>query len=238
MTSPGPAGSQNALERVLDSASAVFEALLQPYEALADAEPDTPIGAPLPVPDFATTQAVREIIARVVGGGRPGWALEQVEERQREVHEFVAAYRRGDFRESSAANWVGEVREFRDAVLSDLHTAMQAPRGWARIDLGPVAAARHHAGGNDLLTPKDAARELRLPERTVRRRILQGDLGPWRKEGSRWVIARDAFLRHWGDRMLATDAPRPPAANHTEAEVGERLLRLKPESPPPASGAR
>ena len=75
--------------------------------------------------------------------------------------------------------------------------------------LGTKAAGRE-APQQDLLTPRDVAPELKMGERSIRRKIQEGTLGPWRKDGSRWVIGRDEFMRFWAARLLDSDMPRAP----------------------------
>lgn len=229
MTRGEAPAAREALEHVLESTTVLFEALLTPFEALADSSPDATIGAPVEVPYIPRTTDVRSVAETVKRGGRNGWSLYQVAERENQIKSFVRDYRQGLYRATRAADWVSMVRNFRDAILADVHTALQAPRGWDRLDLAnDVPPGVESTAG--LLTPRDVAPELKLAERTVRRRILEGKLGPWRKEGSRWVIGRDEFVRHWAGINLDADVPRPPALRHTEAELDERLehVRLRP----------
>ncbi len=230
MTRGDAPAARKALVQVLESVGMLFDALLGPFDALAETSPDTSIGAPVEVPYIARTSVVREAAERATQGGRSGWSLYQVAERENQLKSFVRDYRKGLYRTTTAAGWVDMLRKFREAILADVQTALQAPRGWDRLDL-----ANNHAkpdgGQADLLTPRDVAPELRLGERTVRRKIQEGKLGPWRKEGSRWVIGRDQFLRFWASRFLDSDVPRPPGAGDAEADLDERLvhMRLSPE---------
>ncbi len=217
-----------ALESVHDRISSVFAALLEPYAALADSSPDAAIGEPHALPGYVKPVDMHGVAESVVRNGRGGWALFQVDEREGQLLEFLQDYRRGLYRRTTASEWVRKVELFRDAVLADVNTALQAPRGWDRLDLSNRSARNGKSGGEDLLTPKDVAPELKLGERTVRRRILEGKLGPWRKEGSRWVIQRDAFWKYWSDCLLDSDSdvPHPPAPNHTAEELDARLSHV------------
>ena len=214
------------LETVRESVSVLFDALLVPFEALAESHPDAAIGAPVEVPYVARTSAVRKVAEDVVRGGRSGWSLYQVAERESQVKSFVRDYRRGLYRATTSAQWVDMLRTFREAILADVNTALQAPRGWDRLDLAKQVEKPAGDGG-DLLTPRDVAPELGIGERTVRKRIQAGRLGPWRKRGSRWVIARDDFLRYWAGVYLDPDVPRPPGEEHTQAEVDAKLVHLR-----------
>lgn len=209
---------REALEHVRESATLVFEALLTPYEALDDVEPDVVLGIPVDVPEYVRTSAMRAVTDQVTHGGRGAWALEQLGERERQIQEFVHNYRRGLYSQITAADWVAKVRRFRDAVLADINTALQAPRGWDRLDLSGDGGGKGGALEKDFLTPKDVAPELGIGERSVRRRIQAGKLGPWSKQGSRWVISKDAFLRFWGDQLVDSDVPRPLPSDRTDAE--------------------
>jgi len=226
MTRGETPATQEALEHVLESTTVLFEALLDPFEALAETHPDATIGAPIEVPYIPRTSNVRTAAEAVTRGGRNGWSLYQVAERENQVKTFVRDYRRGLYRTTPAAEWVSMLRNFRDAILGDVHTALQAPRGWDRLDLANHTAPSASVGG-DLLSPRDVAPELGLAERTVRRRIQDGKLGPWRKEGSRWVIGRDDFMRYWAGQFLDADVPRPPTERHTQAELDERLEHVR-----------
>lgn len=221
----GPA-TRKALERVLESANVLFDALLEPFEALAESHPDATIGAPVDVPYIARTSAVREATQQVTRGGRTAWSLFQVRERENQIKTFVRDYRRGLYRATTAARWVDMLRAFREAVLGDVNTALQAPRGWDRLDLA------NHVGeaetsDTDLLTPREVAPELGIGERTVRKRIQAGRLGPWRKQGARWVIGRDEFLRYWASVYLDSDVPRPPGDEHSQSELDAKLVHLR-----------
>lgn len=219
---------REALERVRENAAVVFEALLTPYQSLADAEPGVALGAPVTIPDYERTSGVRRVVEEARRNGRGAWALQQVEERQIQVEDLVRDYRKGLFAETAAADWVGRVQRFRDAVHADLNTAMQAPRGWDRLEL---RSASGHGDGTseELLTPKDVAPQLSMGERTVRRKIQEGKLGPWQKQGSRWVIPKEAFLRFWSDLLVDADAdvPRPQNHDRSDAELEERLVHLR-----------
>ena len=216
---------REALEHVLESTNVLFDALLEPFEALAATHPDATIGAPIEVPYIPRTSAVREATEEVHRGGRSGWSLIQVAERENQLKAFVRDYRRGLYRATSASQWVDMLRTFREAILGDVHTALQAPRGWDRIDLANNVA--HAEDDKDLLTPRDVAPELGIGERTVRRKIQDGQLGPWRKKGSRWVIPRDEFLRYWAGVYLDPDVPRPPGDDHTQAELDAKLVHMR-----------
>lgn len=197
-----------ALEGVLESVSLVFDALLRPYETLAATDGRSVLGSPLRVPPFVRSVALREAADQIEARGRSAWSLHQVETRENQLGAFLSDYRKGRYRATPVGEWVGMVSRFRDGVLADLHTAMQAPRGWDRLHLGqPPAVGTHHDA--DLLGPKDVAAELRIAERTARRRIQEGKLGPWRKRGSRWVITRGAFHRYWERLIEDDDVPRP-----------------------------
>ena len=223
---------REALEHVRECADLVFEALLSPYEALANADPSTPIGQPTRIPEYPYTSGVRAVVEEAAKNGKGAWSLHQVDERQKQISDLIHEYRSGRYAKTSAAEWVSKVRTFRDAVQADVNTAMQAPRGWDRLDL--LNGGKTDGIQKNLLSPRDVAPELKLAERTVRRRILEGHLGPWRKQGSRWVISREEFLRFWADRLLETDSdiPHPPKENHDLREVEERLdhVRLRPEA--------
>lgn len=226
MTRGEAPATREALEHVLESTTVLFEALLEPYEALAETDPDATVGVPRDVPYLPRTSDLRAVAERVLRGGRNAWSLYQVAERENQIKSFMRDYRRGLYRSTRAGDWVSMMRNFRDAILGDVHTALQAPRGWDRLDLANnVAPAESTAG--DLLTPRDVAPDLNLAERTVRRRIQDGKLGPWRKEGSRWVIGREEFMRYWAGQYLDADVPRPPGEQHTQAEVDERLEHVR-----------
>lgn len=217
---------RDALEHVLESTQVLFDALIEPFEALADTHPDATIGAPVEVPYIPRTSAVREAADRVNRGRQGGWSLYQVAERESQLKTFVRDYRKGLYRSTSASRWVEMLRNFREAILGDVHTALQAPRGWDRLDLANHVAPK---GGdaNDLLTPREVAPELGIGERTVRRKIQDGQLGPWRKQGSRWVIGRDEFLRYWAGQYLDPDVPRPPGEEHSQAELDAKLVHMR-----------
>ena len=219
---------REALEHVLESTNLLFDALLEPFETLAETHPDATIGAPIEAPYIARTSAVREAADRVARGGRSAWSLYQVAERENQLKAFVRDYRKGLYRSTTAAQWVDMLRGFREAILGDVHTAQQAPRGWDRLDLTNNAAGRAAPEGDaDLLTPREVAPELRMGERTVRRKIQEGQLGPWRKVGARWVIARDEFLRFWAGQYLDPDVPRPPGEEHSQAELDAKLVHMR-----------
>lgn len=224
---------REALEHVRESVAVVFEAMLEPYAALAHADPSAVLGRPVRIPEFVRVAGVRAVVEEAARHGKGAWALNQVEERQRQIAEFAADYRKGLYRDTSAADWVGKVKQFRDAVDADLNTAMQAPKGWDRVNL-LKSAGKIPGFDKDVLTSKDVAAEFGMGERTVRRKIQEGKLGPWRKQGSRWVITRQEFLRFWADMLLESDSdvPRPTVANHSAAEVEERLehVKLRPEA--------
>jgi len=233
MTQSAVPAVRDALGHVRESAELVFDAMLEPYAALAKADPSAVIGRPVRVPEFARSNAVRQVVDEATRHGKGAWALSQVEERQRQIVEFVADYRKGLYRETPTADWVGRVKQFRDAVRADLNTAMQAPKGWDRVNLLNTDATKAPGFDKDILTSKDVAAELGLAERTVRRKIQEGKLGPWRKQGSRWVITRQEFLHFWADRLLETDSdvPHPPVDDHSPREAAERLdhVKLRPE---------
>ena len=215
-----------ALEQVLESTNVLFDALLGPFEILAATHPDASIGAPIEVPYVPRTSTVRELAEQVTRGGRSGWSLYQVAERENQLKAFVRDYRRGLYRATTAAQWVDMLRNFREAILGDVHTAQQAPRGWDRLDLANNVP-KQDTDEADLLTPRDVAPELRLGERTVRRKIQEGQLGPWRKTGARWVISRDEFLRFWAGQYLDPDVPRPPGEEHSQAELDAKLVHMR-----------
>lgn len=217
---------RDALEHVLESTNVLFDALLEPFEALAETQPDASIGAPVEVPYVPRTSAVREAAERVRRGRHSGWSLYQVAERENQLKAFVRDYRKGLYRSTSAARWVEMMRNFREAILGDVHTALQAPRGWDRLDLANNVA-NSEGDATDLLTPRDVAPELGIGERTVRRKIQDGRLGPWRKKGSRWVIGRGEFLRYWAGVYLDPDVPRPPGDEHTPSEVDAKLVHMR-----------
>ena len=217
---------REALEHVLESTNVLFDALLEPFETLAESHPDATIGAPIEAPYIARTSAVREAAEGVTRGGRSAWSLYQVAERENQLKGFVRDYRKGLYRSTTAAQWVDMLRNFREAILGDVHTAQQAPRGWDRLDLANNVA-KPSSDEADLLTPRDVAPELRLGERTVRRKIQEGQLGPWRKSGSRWVIGRDEFLRFWAGQYLDPDVPKPPGEEHTQAELDAKLVHMR-----------
>jgi len=217
---------REALEHVLESTNVLFDALLEPFETLAESHPDATIGAPIEAPYIARTSAVREAAERVTRGGRSAWSLYQVAERENQLKGFVRDYRKGLYRSTTAAQWVDMLRNFREAILGDVHTAQQAPRGWDRLDLANNVA-KPSSDEADLLTPRDVAPELRLGERTVRRKIQEGQLGPWRKSGSRWVIGRDEFLRFWAGQYLDSDVPKPPGEEHSQAELDAKLVHMR-----------
>jgi excisionase family DNA binding protein len=197
-----------ALARVLKEATGVFDALLAPYELPSRVPPGAPIGPPVKVPYKAGRSEVRAIADRKAREGLSSWYLHQVAEREAQLRKFVGDYRKGLYKRMPSADWLGMVERFRDAVLTDIHTAQQAPRGWDRRALG--GTGKQPAGSpQDLLTPGEIAPELGIGERSVRRRIQEGRLGPWRKEGTRWVIGRDEFMRYWAARLLDSDMPRP-----------------------------
>lgn len=221
---------RETLDRVRDSAEVVFESLLEPYEALARADPSAALGAPTDMPRFAPCDAVKQVVEEAARHGKGAWSLNQVEERQRQICDLLDEYKKGLYRETTVADWVLKVKRFRDAVWADLNTALQAPKGFDRVNLLGNDAAAVPGFDKELLTSKDVAAELKLGTRTVRRHIQEGKLGPWRKQGSKWVISREEFLRFWADRLLQSDSdvPRPPATN--PADPDERLVhvRLKP----------
>lgn len=217
---------REALEHVLESTSVLFDALLQPFETLAATHPDAPIGAPIEAPYIPRTSAVRDAAERVTRGGRSAWSLYQVAERENQIKAFVRDYRKGLFRSTTAAQWVDMLRNFREAILGDVHTAQQAPRGWDRLDLANNVQ-KQDSNDADLLTPRDVAPELRIGERAVRRKIQEGQLGPWRKSGARWVIGRDEFLRFWAGQYLDSDVPKPPGEEHTQDELDAKLVHMR-----------
>ena len=222
---------REALEHVLESTNLLFDTLLEPFETLAETHPDAPIGAPIDAPYIPRTSAVREAAEQVTRGGRGGWSLYQVDERENQIKGSCGTTDGASTaRPRRRSGWTGSVA-FRDAVLADVNTALQAPRGWDRLDLSNRSARNGKSGGEDLLTPKDVAPELKLGERTVRRTILEGKLGPWRKEGSRWVIQRDAFWKYWSGQYLDSDVPQPPARSHTRGARRAALARAaRPEA--------
>jgi len=226
MTQGEAPAARVALEHVLESTNVLFDALLEPFETLAESHPDASIGSPIEVPYIPRTSAVREAAEHVIRGGRSGWSLYQVAERENQLKAFVRDYRKGLYRATTSAQWVDMLRNFREAILADVRTALQAPRGWDRIDLANNVAKPEN-GDADLLTPRDVAPELGIGERTVRRKIQDGQLGPWRKSGSRWVIGRDEFLRYWAGQYLDPDVPRPPGEDHSQAEVDAKLVHMR-----------
>ena len=199
-----------ALEGVLESMNLAFEALLQPYERLAATDGNAVLGSPLRLPTYARSVALQTLSDKIEAGGRNAWALHQVETRENQLGAVMEDYQHGKYSTTSVGDWVAMVVRWRDGVLADVHTAMQAPRGWDRLHLG-VAVPSKGQRDADLLTPKDVAAQLRLAERTVRRRVKDGKLGPWRKRGSRWVISRGAFHRYWERLLEDDDIPRPAA---------------------------
>lgn len=209
-------GIQDALDGVRDAMEVLLDALQEPYQTLARAEPDAVLGAPIPVPSYRSPVDVRRLAARVEENGRNAWALRQVEEREGQIRGLQRDYAKGLYSTMSVDQWLAMLTKFREAALGDVLTAMQAPRGWAQIDL---MRRNNHAKpfDKDVLSPADVAPELGLAERAVRQRIAEGRLGPWKKEGGRWRITRTAFLQYW-DRLAAdSDLPHPPGAGEASS---------------------
>lgn len=209
MRDPASLDVREVLDGVEEAMSLLFDALTESYAALASAEPDAALGAPLALPAYVSPVSLRALATRIEGYGRNTWALRQVEKREAQVKELLHDYRRGAYSTTSVEQWLAMVRTFREAVQGDLNTAMQAPKGWAMIDL---AAPGNHRDTLEkpLLTPREVAPQLGVSEKDVRRRIQEGRLGPWRKQGGRWVISRSAFLRYWDQLASDSDQPHPP----------------------------
>ncbi len=205
-----------ALEGVREAVSLALDALSGPYEALAADDPDAVIGAPIAHAVYASPAGLRAVATKIEASGRNAWALRRVEERESQVRELIQDYRRGAYSTTSASAWLSMVQTFREGVIADVLTAMQAPRGWDRIDLD---GGNHRAAPLDqpVLSPKDVAPQLGLDEREVRRRIHEGRLGPWKKQGGRWTITREAFFRFWDQLASDADEPHPPGLSSGDA---------------------
>jgi len=214
---------KDALDEMREAVVLALDGLGEPYSALATTEPDAALGAPLPVGAYRSPVSVRALAERIEANGRNAWALRQVEERETQLRELVEEFRRGAFATTAAADWTAMVEKFREALLADILTARQDPRGWARIDLSNRSPSGNGAAATALLTPRDVAAELSLSEREVRRRIQEGLLGPWHKSGSRWVISREAYLRHWERAADDADLPRPTGSRDVGGEAFRRL---------------
>ena len=168
------------LGSVLESVTLAFESLLGPYEKLAMADSSAAIGSPLQLPTIGRSAQLRTLADRIEAGGRNAWALHQVETRENQLGTVLEDYRHGRYSTTSVGDWVAMVSRFRDGVVADIHTAMQAPRGWDRLALGARSSSAGEPMQAETLTPQDVAPELRLNERTVRRR---------------WVFARAWLYR-------------------------------------------
>lgn len=208
MAESEPKELKQTLGGVLESITLAFESLLGPYEKASMADGDAALGSPLRLPTFGRSAELRRLSDQIEAGGRNAWALHQVETRENQLGTVLDDYHHGKYSTTPTGDWVAMVSRFRDGVLADVHTAMQAPRGWDRLNLGGQTASTGQSD-TDLLTPKDVAGQLKLAERTVRRRVLEGKLGPWRKRGNRWVITRGAFHRYWERLLEDDDVPRP-----------------------------
>lgn len=211
-----------SLDSVREAIGVLFDALIEPYETLAASDPDAVLGAPASSPIYMSPVSVRALAERIEQNGRSAWALGQVEERESQVRELLGDYRKGLYANTTAVEWLSMLGKFREAVMGDVNTAMQAPKSSAQIRL---ASPNSHPPGfdKDVLTPKDVAPQLGIDERTVRRRITDGHLGPWRKQGRKWVISRDAFLRYWDQLASDSDMPRPPGSSGEAADKLDHL---------------
>lgn len=151
---------------------------------------------------------MRLLAEQIEGSGRSAWALRQVEEREAQVSALLRDFGKGLYAGTSAFDWLAMLTKFREAVLTDVNTALQAPKTPARIRLSRPSVPKNGLEKEEL-SPQDVAPELGVDARTVRRRIQAGQLGPWRKDGRRWVISREAFLRYWDQLASDSDLPRP-----------------------------
>ncbi len=214
------------LQGVLEATTLAFESLLAPYEKLASADGDAALGSPLRLPTFGRSPQLKTLADRIEAGGRNAWALHQVETRESQLGTLLDDYVHGKYSATSVADWVSQVTRFRDGVFADIHTAMQAPRGWDRLNLAGTAVPAGQDDG-EWLTPKDVAADLKLAERTVRRRVLEGKLGPWRKRGNRWVITRGAFHRFWERLLQDDDVPHPAGDGGRVRDPGDGLDHVR-----------
>jgi hypothetical protein len=210
-------GIQPALDGVRDAMEVLFGALREPYETLAIGDPEAALGGPLAAPTYRSPVNLRAIASRVEENGRNAWALHQVEEREDQIKGLLRDYTRGLYSTMSVAEWFAMIDKFREASLADVMTAMQAPKGWAQIDL---ANRNNHGHPLDkpVLSPRDVAPELGLDERTVRRQIAAGKLGPWEKAGGRWTISGSAFRRYWDRLASDSDLPHPPGSGEPSVD--------------------
>lgn len=211
MESGANPGIQEALDSVHEAMDFLFEALREPYETLATAEPDAVLGSPVATVAYRTPVDLGRIAKRVEENGRNAWALKQVDERQGQIRGLLQDYEKGLYSTMSVSEWLAMLSKFREAALADVMTAKQAPKGWARINLAQ-RNNHEHPLDKPVLSPKDIAPQLGLDERAVRRRIADGRLGPWKKEGGRWRISRTAFLQYWDRLASDSDQPHPPGA--------------------------
>ena len=216
----------STLEGVREAVAHALDALTAPYERLASTDGEAVLGSPVRMPTFGRSAKLRALADRIEEGGRNAWALHQVETRENQLGAVLEDYQHGRYSTTPVGDWITMVSRFRDGVLADIHTAMQAPRGWDRLHLGASSRPTGAADGA-VLTPKHVAKELGLAERTVRRRILKGELGPWRKRGSRWVISREAFHRHWERLLEDDDVPRPTGEGGAARRANDDLDHLK-----------
>ena len=210
-----------ALDQVLESTNVLFDALMGPFETLAESHPDASIGAPIEVPYVPRTSTVREVAEQVTRGGRSGWSLYQVAERENQLKAFVRDYRRGLYRATTAAHWVDMLRNFRNAILGDVHTAQQAPRGWDRLDLANNVPKRD-ADAADLLTPRPGRLARRQGRRGTQARQRQDCGGHSRRVGPRGPA----------DRPDLPAQEDPGGAARSVAQDGRALGHLARRVPP------
>ncbi|MFV1959639.1 MAG: hypothetical protein ACC662_09535, partial [Planctomycetota bacterium] len=114
---------RRALDGVREAVEHHVDALLAPYDNLAQQAPEAVLGEPVSVEPYVKPAALGHLADQVEEGGRNAWALRQVERQEGRLRNLVEDYRRGRYRTTCAAEWTAGLVRFREQVLGDINTA-------------------------------------------------------------------------------------------------------------------
>ena len=211
-----------ALHDLRHDVASYFHLLRQPYEALARREPGAAIQHPRDVATSRWTYPFRELAAGILRAGGEVWPLYRVDRRQRQIEDFDHDYHAGRYGGVPAGEWLTMLSEFERLVLEDVQAAQRALSSWRQLQL-PVLSVE---GEKEIWTPADAARHMGVGTPALRRSIREGRAGPWRREGSRWRIRREEFLKHFSENASESGVAAKPT--RSEATSALEILNRRP----------